>query len=67
VVQPGFGALTDKYRNLGWLVVAGLLVTAPDVEVLFADGATAKLALAGCEAYDNGVVHLTYASAAHPE
>ena len=26
VVQPGFGALTDKYRNLGWLVAAGLLV-----------------------------------------
>ncbi len=24
VVQPGFGALTDKYRNLGWLVAAGL-------------------------------------------
>ena len=23
VVQPGFGALTDKYRNLGWLVAAG--------------------------------------------
>jgi dihydrofolate reductase len=31
---------------------------------LFADGATAKLALAGCEAYDNGVVHLAYAPAA---
>jgi dihydrofolate reductase len=31
---------------------------------LFADGAPAKLALAGCEAYDNGVVHLTYAPAA---
>ena len=27
VVQPGFGALTDRYRNLGWLVAAGLLVT----------------------------------------
>ena len=26
VVQPGFGALTDKYRSLGWLVAAGLLV-----------------------------------------
>lgn len=26
VVQPGFGALTDKHRNLGWLVAAGLLV-----------------------------------------
>jgi FSR family fosmidomycin resistance protein-like MFS transporter len=26
VVQPGFGALTDKYRNLGWLVAAGLLL-----------------------------------------
>ena len=26
VVQPGFGALTDKYRNLGWLIAAGLLV-----------------------------------------
>jgi FSR family fosmidomycin resistance protein-like MFS transporter len=26
VVQPVFGALTDKYRNLGWLVAAGLLV-----------------------------------------
>jgi FSR family fosmidomycin resistance protein-like MFS transporter len=26
VVQPGFGALTDRYRNLGWLVAAGLLV-----------------------------------------
>ena len=26
VVQPGFGALTDKYRDLGWLVAAGLLV-----------------------------------------
>ena len=25
VVQPGFGALTDKYRNLGWLAAAGLL------------------------------------------
>ena len=25
MVQPGFGALTDKYRNLGWLVAAGLL------------------------------------------
>jgi MFS transporter, FSR family, fosmidomycin resistance protein len=25
VVQPGFGALTDKQRNLGWLVAAGLL------------------------------------------
>jgi dihydrofolate reductase len=31
---------------------------------LFADGATVKLALAGCEVYDNGVVHLTYAPAA---
>ena len=31
---------------------------------LFADGATAKLALAGCEAYDNGVVYLTYTPAA---
>jgi MFS transporter, FSR family, fosmidomycin resistance protein len=26
VVQPGFGALTDRYRNLGWLTAAGLLV-----------------------------------------
>jgi MFS transporter, FSR family, fosmidomycin resistance protein len=26
VVQPGFGALTDKYRNLGWLVAVGVLV-----------------------------------------
>jgi MFS transporter, FSR family, fosmidomycin resistance protein len=26
VVQPGFGALTDRYRNLGWLVAAGVLV-----------------------------------------
>src|SRR5580693_475786 len=26
VVQPGFGARTDRYRNLGWLVAAGLLV-----------------------------------------
>jgi FSR family fosmidomycin resistance protein-like MFS transporter len=26
VVQPGFGALTDKYRNLGWLIAVGLLV-----------------------------------------
>src|SRR5262249_42193428 len=26
VVQPGFGALTDKYRHLGWLVAAGLLM-----------------------------------------
>jgi MFS transporter, FSR family, fosmidomycin resistance protein len=26
VVQPGFGALADKHRNLGWLVAAGLLV-----------------------------------------
>jgi FSR family fosmidomycin resistance protein-like MFS transporter len=26
VVQPGFGALTDKHRNLGWLMAAGLLV-----------------------------------------
>ncbi len=26
VVQPGFGALTDRYRSLGWLVAAGLLV-----------------------------------------
>ena len=26
VVQPGFGALTDRFRNLGWLVAAGLLV-----------------------------------------
>jgi MFS transporter, FSR family, fosmidomycin resistance protein len=26
VVQPGFGALTDRYRNLGWLIAAGLLV-----------------------------------------
>jgi MFS transporter, FSR family, fosmidomycin resistance protein len=26
VVQPGFGALTDKHRNLGWLLAAGLLV-----------------------------------------
>jgi dihydrofolate reductase len=31
---------------------------------LFADGATVKLALAGHEAYDNGVLHLTYAPAA---
>jgi dihydrofolate reductase len=31
---------------------------------LFADGATVKLALAGSEAYDNGVLHLTYAPAA---
>jgi MFS transporter, FSR family, fosmidomycin resistance protein len=26
VVQPGFGALTDRYRSLGWLVAVGLLV-----------------------------------------
>ena len=26
VVQPGFGALTDKYQNLGWLMAVGLLV-----------------------------------------
>jgi MFS transporter, FSR family, fosmidomycin resistance protein len=26
VVQPGFGALTDRYRHLGWLIAAGLLV-----------------------------------------
>jgi FSR family fosmidomycin resistance protein-like MFS transporter len=26
VVQPGFGALTDKHRSLGWLVAAGLLM-----------------------------------------
>jgi hypothetical protein len=26
VVQPGFAALTDRYRNLGWLVAAGLLM-----------------------------------------
>jgi MFS transporter, FSR family, fosmidomycin resistance protein len=26
VVQSGFGALTDKYRNLGWLIAAGLLM-----------------------------------------
>jgi MFS transporter, FSR family, fosmidomycin resistance protein len=26
VVQPGFGALTDRYRNLGWLIAVGLLV-----------------------------------------
>jgi MFS transporter, FSR family, fosmidomycin resistance protein len=26
VVQPGFGALTDKYRHLGWLTAAGLLL-----------------------------------------
>lgn len=25
VVQPGFGALTDKYRHLGWLTAVGLL------------------------------------------
>jgi MFS transporter, FSR family, fosmidomycin resistance protein len=25
-VQPGFGALTHRYRNLGWLIAAGLLV-----------------------------------------
>jgi dihydrofolate reductase len=30
---------------------------------LFTDGTTAKLALAGCEAYDSGVVHLTYTPA----
>lgn len=26
VVQPGFGVLTDRYRHLGWLSAAGLLV-----------------------------------------
>lgn len=26
VVQPGFGALTDRHRNLGWLIAVGLLV-----------------------------------------
>ncbi len=31
---------------------------------LFADGATTKLALAGCQAYDSGVVHLSYTPAA---
>jgi dihydrofolate reductase len=30
---------------------------------LFADGDKVKLALAGCEAYDSGVVHLTYTPA----
>ena len=30
------------------------------------DGPATKLQLAGCEAYDNGVVHLTYAPAAGP-
>jgi dihydrofolate reductase len=30
---------------------------------LFADGATAKLALAGCEAFDSGVLHVTYTPA----
>jgi dihydrofolate reductase len=27
---------------------------------LFADGAQTKLTLAGCEAYDSGVLHLAY-------
>ena len=31
---------------------------------LFAEGATVKLALAGCEAYDSGVLHLSYTPAA---
>jgi dihydrofolate reductase len=31
---------------------------------LFADGVQTKLALAGCEAYDSGVLHLTYTPAA---
>lgn len=26
MAQPGFGALTDRYRHLGWLIAAGLLV-----------------------------------------
>ena len=30
---------------------------------LFADGATVKLTLAGSEAYDNGVLHVTYTQA----
>jgi len=30
---------------------------------LFGDGATVKLALAGCETYDSGVLHLTYTPA----
>lgn len=30
---------------------------------LFGDGAKVKLALAGCEAYDSGVVHLSYTPA----
>jgi len=30
---------------------------------LFGDGAAIKLALAGCEAYDSGVLHLTYTPA----
>src|ERR1700693_1615859 len=33
VVQPGFGALTDRYRNLGWLVAAGLLVAGARIGV----------------------------------
>jgi dihydrofolate reductase len=31
---------------------------------LFPEGQSLKLALAGCESYDNGVVHLTYGQAA---
>ncbi len=30
---------------------------------LFGDGATVKLALAGCEAYDSGVLHVSYTQA----
>ena len=30
---------------------------------LFADGFKVKLALAGCEAYDSGVLHVTYTPA----
>jgi FSR family fosmidomycin resistance protein-like MFS transporter len=60
VVQPGFGALTDRYRNLGWLVAVGLLVAGLGIGV---SGLGDNYLITWCAVAASGVGVAAY----HPE
>jgi len=60
VVQPGFGALTDKYRNLGWLVAVGLLTAGLGIGL---SGLGDNYAITWCAVAVSGVGVAAY----HPE
>lgn len=60
VVQPGFGALTDRYRHLGWLVAAGLLTAGLGIGL---SGLGDNYAITWCAVAASGIGVAAY----HPE